>query len=346
MFERLGRRRTIILLALISITLIALDVRGNRFIDRARSTAIDASTPLRKAGRAVGRPFANAWHGVTDYQDVKSENDRLHDQLEESEGKQISAEAAIRDYAELQAEAGLDSVGNIPTVIAEVIGSSPTNLDSTVEINQGSDKGIQVGMPVVTPAGVVGRVAAVTPGRSVVRLISSPEFAVGVRISPSADVATLPDVSTTTTTTPPAAETTPPETTTEEPTTTTTTRRGRATTTAPPETTTTTTAPSTTTTVRTAESGVARGTGPGKPLSIDLVFDEAKVEAGDGVVTSGSGSGTELGSLFPPDLAVGRVTRVESNTGQQSLRVEVRSPIDLQRLTFVTVLRYSPAPAG
>src|SRR6185503_12637357 len=142
-----------------------LDVRGNRFITGARSAAIDASTPLRKAGRAFGRPFANAWHGVTDYSDVKSENDRLRDQLEANEGKVISAEAAIRDYAELQAEAGLESVGNIPAVIAEVVGSSPTNLDSTVEINQGSDKGIQVGMPVVTPAGVVGRVAAVTPDR-------------------------------------------------------------------------------------------------------------------------------------------------------------------------------------
>jgi cell shape-determining protein MreC len=108
----------------------------------------------------------------------------------------------------------------------------------------------------------------------------------------------------------------------------------------------TTTVPSTTTTVRTAEQGIARGTGPGKPLSIDLVFDQAVVEEGDAVVTSGSGAGTPLGSLFPPDLAVGRVTKVESNTGQQSLRVEVRSPIDLQRLTFVTVLRYSPAPAG
>ncbi|MDQ1425074.1 MAG: rod shape-determining protein MreC [Acidimicrobiaceae bacterium] len=334
MFERLGRRRTIILLALVSITLIALDVRGNRVIDRVRSTAIDASAPLRKAGRTVGRPFANAWHGVTDYQAVKNENDRLHDQLEESQGKQISAEAALRDYAELQAESGLQSVGNIPTVIAQVVGSSPTNLDSTVEINQGSDKGIQVGMPVVTPAGVVGRIAAVTPDRCVVRLISSPEFRVGVRISPSADVNTLPDL-TTTTTTP-----TPPETTT-----TSSPPRGRVTTTAPAATT-TTTVPSTTTTVRTAETGVASGTGPGNPLTIDLVFDQAVVHEGDAVVTSGSGAGSELGSLFPPDLAVGRVTKVQSNTGQQSLRVDVRSPIDLQRLTFVTVLLYSPAPAG
>jgi cell shape-determining protein MreC len=336
MFERLGRRRTIILLALVSITLIALDVRGNRMIDRARSTAIDASAPLRKAGRAVGRPFANAWHGVTDYQDVKSENDRLRDQLEENEGKQISAEAAIRDYTELQAEAHLETVGNIPTVIAQVVGSSPTNLDSTVEINQGSDKGIQVGMPCVTPAGVVGRIAAVTPDRSVVRLISSPEFRVGVRISPLGNVNTLPDLTTTTTTTIPTETTT----TTTEP------RRGRATTTTEPATTTSTTVPSTTTTVRTAEQGFASGTGPGKPLSVDLVFDQAVVEEGDAVVTSGSGVGTPLGSLFPPDLAVGRITKVESNTGQQSLRVEVKSPIDLQRLTFITVLLYSPAPAG
>jgi cell shape-determining protein MreC len=113
-----------------------------------------------------------------------------------------------------------------------------------------------------------------------------------------------------------------------------------------PAATTTSVAPSTTTTVRTAESGIARGTGPGNTLSVTLVFDEAVVEEGDAVVTSGSGSGTALGSLFPPDLAIGRVTKVASNTGQQSLRVEVKSPIDLHRLTFVTVLRYSPAPAG
>jgi cell shape-determining protein MreC len=81
-------------------------------------------------------------------------------------------------------------------------------------------------------------------------------------------------------------------------------------------------------------------------MTIDLVFDEAVVEEGDAVVTSGSGSGTQLGSLFPPDLAIGRVTKVSSNAGQQSLRVDVQSPIDLQRLTFVTVLLYSPAPAG
>jgi rod shape-determining protein MreC len=336
MFERLGRRRTIILLALVSITLIALDVRGNRFIDHARSTALDAAAPLRKAGRAVGRPFANAWHGVTDYQDVKSENDRLRDQLEENEGKQISAEAALRDYAELQAEAKLPSIGNIPAVIGQVVGSSPSNLDSTVEINVGSDKGVQVGMPVVTPAGVVGRIVAVTPDRSVVRLISSPEFAVGVRISPETDVGTLPDVTTTTSST---TTTTVAPTTTTRP-------RGRATTTTAPAETTTTVVPSTTTTVRTAETGIARGTGPGNPLSIQLVFDQAVVEAGDAVVTSGSGAGTVFGSLFPPDLALGRVTKVSSNTGQQSLRVEVKSPIDLQRLTFVTVLLYSPAPAG
>jgi hypothetical protein len=172
----------------------------------------------------------------------------------------------------------------------------------------------------------------------VVRLISSPEFAVGVRISPETDVGTLPDVTTTT-----SSSTT---TTTEAPTTTTTRPRGRATTTTAPAETTTTVVPTTTTTVRTAETGIARGTGPGNPLSIQLVFDQAVVEAGDAVVTSGSGAGTVLGSLFPPDLALGRVSKVSSNSGQQSLRVEVRSPIDLQRLTFVTVLLYSPAPAG
>jgi rod shape-determining protein MreC len=73
-------------------------------------------------------------------------------------------------------------------VLARVVGQPLTNFDDTVQLDQGSDAGIAVGMPVVTGAGLVGRVVATTGGRSTVQLITDPTFEFGVRLATSQQV--------------------------------------------------------------------------------------------------------------------------------------------------------------
>ncbi len=64
------------------------------------------------------------------------------------------------------------------SVPANVIGRDPTNWNTSFVIDRGSDHGITVGMPVVTAAGVVGKVAEVGDTHSRVIVLTDPQFSV------------------------------------------------------------------------------------------------------------------------------------------------------------------------
>ena len=146
-------------------------------------------SPLRGAAETVASPFSNAWHGVTDYGDIKSENEDLREQLEEAQGGEVLEEDASSQLAEILEQQNLEWVGAIETTTARVLSSDPSNFSHTIDISKGSDDGLKVDMPVVNGAGLVGRIVQVTPNRSTVQLITDPDFLVGVRLLGS-DLAT------------------------------------------------------------------------------------------------------------------------------------------------------------
>jgi rod shape-determining protein MreC len=76
-------------------------------------------------------------------------------------------------------------------VTGEVIAGPLTNFEHTIEINRGSSSGIKVGMPVVTGAGLVGRIVEVQGGRSVLKLLTDPDVVVGVRLVSSNETALI-----------------------------------------------------------------------------------------------------------------------------------------------------------
>jgi rod shape-determining protein MreC len=344
-----GRRRTtIIVLVLLSVTLLTFDLRGNSVIDGARRSALDVFAPVRDVGGNVFRPVGNVWRGIFDYEDLRRENDELRDRIEVQEGASIAAEAQVREYQELLAASQLPTVANVPSVIAQVVSRPASNYELTVEINQGSRVGVRIGMPVVTPAGLVGRVAQVTGTRSIVRLVTDPELNVAVKIvgsgtplptlvpPPATGLPSLPppsptestDVPTATVPAEPGEASVPP----------------RATLPPPPA---TTLPPSTLPggipitdpegPLFVRELGILHGQGKGRPLTIDFVDTETPVRVGDPVVTSGVDE-----SLSPADIPVGRVSSVQRVEGSFQLDVKVEPAVDLDRLNFVKVLLYVP----
>ncbi len=185
-----GRSRlTIALLVLTSIALLTLDFRDTEVVQSARRVAGTVFSPLRGAAETVSEPFTNAWHGVTDYGDIKDENDELRRRLEEREGREVLGEDAISQLDELLAQLEIEWIGDIDTTTARVLSSDPSNFSHTVDISKGTDDGLKVDMPVVNGAGLVGRIVQVTPSRSTVQLITDPDFLVGVRLLGS-DLAT------------------------------------------------------------------------------------------------------------------------------------------------------------
>ena len=181
-----GRSRlTIGLLVITSLALITLDFRDAAIVRSVRSTAGSALSPLRGAVEAATEPFTTAWHGVTGYGDLEAENERLRERLEELEGRDVLAEDAVQQLAELLEQQGLEWVGAIPTSVARVVSGSPSNFTHSIDISKGTDDGVKVGMPVVNGAGLVGRVVLASNQRSTVQLITDPDFAVGIRLLPS-----------------------------------------------------------------------------------------------------------------------------------------------------------------
>jgi len=83
--------------------------------------------------------------------------------------------------------------------------------------------------------------------------------------------------------------------------------------------------------------GVANGRGSLKSLSVDLIDPATVVNKDERVVTSGLQQ-----SQFPPSIPVGTVTSSVSRPGALQQDVTIKPYVDLRRLTFVTVLQWSP----
>ncbi len=183
-----GSRVTLALLVLVSLTLITLDFQGFGPLERVRDGVNGLVSPIRGGLEDVTSPITDAWHGITDYGNVAAENDALREQVAELEGRLAQVEADAAAYAALLEEVGLIESDH-PTVIARVVGGPTGNFaDHTVEIDKGTDAGLQPGMAVATSAGLVGRVLRVSAGRSIVQLVSDPDVRWGVRLVDSQDV--------------------------------------------------------------------------------------------------------------------------------------------------------------
>jgi rod shape-determining protein MreC len=367
-----GRRRVIIALLLTSALLLTLDLRGSAVIDRARDGAARVMDPIDSAVEAVTQPIERAWKGIVDYDQLEQRNHELQDEVDRLVGTQAAAEASVLEYQELLALNNLPSLAGIDTEVAQVIGSASNNLDQVVEINKGRSSGVQVGMPVVNQAGLVGKITEpVTANSARVRLATDVNYTVAVRITagtPCPDegpVNTSPtgltdaqmrDLATTTTTptttlpldgrdpalvvpdsTLPAGGTT-------------TTVPGFAvpppTTAAPAEGDATIESSTTTTTTTTVpepvekEFGALEGRGGDRIPQVRFLQNNpalADLQVCDLVETAG---GSE--SLAPPGIPVGRVANRADRPGSGGPLLDVDLYADLDALNFVRVVLYKP----
>jgi rod shape-determining protein MreC len=185
-YQRANRRRTILaLIVLTAVTLITLDVRGTGPISAVRGGAHDVVNPIAGASDTVFSPVGDWIDGVTSATALKDENARLRRRLESIRGQQASARAATEENKELKKLLDLPFVEDADSIAAPVVDGAPSNFELTVQIGKGESDGVGVDMPVVTGAGLVGRVLEVSRDRATVLLITDPASGVGVKIERS-----------------------------------------------------------------------------------------------------------------------------------------------------------------
>lgn len=176
-------RTTLLILALLSITIITLDARGSlhKVTSGLQSVTADAFSPVRSLSDAITEPIGSFLAGSVHYGAVREQNQKL---LAEIGALRQHEEAAADNAAALQqltALLHLPFVGNLQSVPAQVINYGTTNFVATITIDMGRSDGVQLGMPVVGAGGLVGQVVAASHHTATIRLITDGDSVVGVR---------------------------------------------------------------------------------------------------------------------------------------------------------------------
>lgn len=159
--------------------LLAYQVRSNQEVRLVRVWAVGAVTPLAsviEAGRSGVSHFFRDYFVLLG---VRSENQRLKAELNraEMENQYDRTQLATADNA--RALEIFQASSQSKTVAAHVIGNT-TDTGANAVIDRGSSSGVEKGMAVRTPEGIVGKVISVFPNASFVLLITDPTFAAGV----------------------------------------------------------------------------------------------------------------------------------------------------------------------
>ena len=180
-------RHTLLVLAAAALTLLTLQFRGVEPLDAFQQGVRDILSPVRSVVEGVTDPVRTVWNGIFDYGDLRGENQRLQTELARMRGEFLTAEADDELLERLLGEVDI-AYTDLETVVVRILGTPPGNFTThIVEIDKGSDDGLAEGQPVVTGAGLVGRLEQVDRARSIVRLATHPDFRIGVRLVDSQD---------------------------------------------------------------------------------------------------------------------------------------------------------------
>ncbi len=191
-FRRSGDPRnpkvTLLLLVLATVTLLTFDARDSGVVSGLKKGALWVLSPLEAVSSGVTDPVVNLWNGAFNVGDLEAENEQLRSELARLESQGAREANAQSQLDELRQLADLDDSMDLPRVTVRRVGGAASNFDQSIQIDKGTSDGIQRGMPVVTSAGLIGRIAEVSDDRAVVQPVSDPELSIGVRLVQSGDI--------------------------------------------------------------------------------------------------------------------------------------------------------------
>lgn len=179
----LNRYRTLTVLIIVvvgQLLYLAYQVKTNRDERLIRVWAVTAVTPMAGVVEGVRHNTIGFLEDYFILLDVREQNRKLkylNDHLR-MENVYYRNQLATAEHA--HALTLFQAQSPSKTVAARVIGNSTVVTAKAVFIDRGSTSGIDKGMAVVTPEGIVGKVAAVYPLVSQVLLVTDPTFKVGV----------------------------------------------------------------------------------------------------------------------------------------------------------------------
>lgn len=192
MYRKQVRRRRAVLVALIVVSLILLSISFSEAdsgplhsIQRGVSTVL---SPLEEGASRALKPARDLVNWFDETFDARGDNEALREEVEQLRAEVADAQSAVDENRQFRKMLNLDAadaaLAEYDRVTGRVIGRSPTVWYSEVTIDVGSSSGVAVNDPVVTGAGLVGRISDTTRGSAVVALITDHRSAVSAKLLP------------------------------------------------------------------------------------------------------------------------------------------------------------------
>lgn len=185
----LGRHRNITVLGIVlAAQFLGLAVQIKRdqgSTPLIRTWAVAAITPIEKflvhTTGAIHDTFANYFY----LRNVRQENRQLKLDLDQARLQQIRLQEDAAQAHRLQSLLAFKEQFISETKAAQVIGTSGTDNSRVIYIDKGSADGVRDNMAVITPAGIVGKVAKAFHSTSQVLLISDQSWGAGAILTQS-----------------------------------------------------------------------------------------------------------------------------------------------------------------
>lgn len=186
--RKVVRRRRAVLGALVGCALILLTAYfgegSGGGLHALQRGALAVFSPIESVASDALKPFRDLFGWFDDTFEAKGENEDLRKEVQDLRVQLADTTERLNSSTQLQAtEELLESRGlaDMGPVAAEVVISSPSIWYRTVNINRGSDDGVSVDDPVISPDGLVGRVVQVVGDAAVVMLLTDPDSGVTAR---------------------------------------------------------------------------------------------------------------------------------------------------------------------
>ncbi len=169
-------KRLIILLisVIIFLGLIAFSLNSSGNTNVLQRTANDISAMVGRVLSVPANRIDNLFDDITDLRNTYIENERLKKEINSVYETQAELSAVKADNHQLKQELEMESsLAEYQTFHSAVIARNPDSWIENITIDSGSNESIEIGMPVMSGGGLIGRISEVSPSSSKVQLITT-----------------------------------------------------------------------------------------------------------------------------------------------------------------------------
>ena len=167
---------------LIGLFLLGLSLVAPKSYASVRGVALDTTAPITSGLRQVTATVGGVFTGAGNYWDAAHQNAQLKRERELMLQRIVEAKAISLENRELKASLQLREHTSAPVAMGRVVGSSFSSVRRYAIFSAGRSDGVEVGMPVRSSKGLIGRVIDAGALSSRILLISDRASIIPARI--------------------------------------------------------------------------------------------------------------------------------------------------------------------